>query len=167
MWNFKTSTFIFQNVPSPPICGCWKKDKNSLLISSAYAVTWWSVAEANKWEFTLKMYILCSTTGRANPSVFAMLYIKEQSWAGAGRSVTACIVQQLTWTLGECVTLLYNGSYACRAEKNKNRDKIKRRKWPVSEWSPKKKLPCATLLSARCFGTTNSPGKNTDIHFIP
>lgn len=37
----------------------------------------------------------------------------------------ACIVQQLTWTLGECVTLLYKGSYACRAEKNKNWDKIK------------------------------------------
>lgn len=30
-----------------------------------------------------------------------------------------CIVQELTWTLGECVTLLYNGSYACRAEKTK------------------------------------------------
>lgn len=69
-WILKQAHF-FLNLPSPPIRACWKED-SCMLNSTAYVVILWSVSEANTWEFTLKMYILCSRTGRANPSIFAM-----------------------------------------------------------------------------------------------
>lgn len=165
--NFKKkSTFLFIYLHRQFLVA-GRRTRSSWMINFTICVALWRVSKANVWEFTLKMYILCSTTGRANPSVFAMLWIKTQRWEGAGYfcRLLFCGFHRIR------PTAHLNSAWMCnpfvqrfirmQGWKNKNCGN-EMSTWPV--WKRARKLPWATLFSARCFGMMNSPGKHVEIH---
>lgn len=76
-WHFKFCIWkkacLFTFTTNPWLLEEERNRNSYMLNSTAFVVIWWSIFRGKNQDFTLKMYILCSTTGRANPSIFAML----------------------------------------------------------------------------------------------